>query len=105
MFSVSYDYHKVSLGSWSSQTAAGEATSPLSHEMTWHEARRMTHNIESMMLRLHTHTDAQNPKENVDTTPTRVVPRSISETAQVQCKNNLCIIDLVSSFYVLRFLF
>lgn len=55
MFSVSYDYHKVSLGCWSSQPAAGEATSPLSHEMTWQAAHRAAHNIESMMLVLHTH--------------------------------------------------
>lgn len=56
MFSVSYDYHKVSLGCWSSQPAAGEATSPLSHEMTWQAAQKATHNIESMMLILYTHT-------------------------------------------------
>lgn len=55
MFSVSYDYHKVSLGCWSSQPAAAEATSPLSHEMTWQAAQRVAHNIESMMLVLHTH--------------------------------------------------
>lgn len=55
MFSVSYDYHKVSLGCWSSQPAAIEATSPLSHEMTWQATRREAHNTDSMMLILHTH--------------------------------------------------
>lgn len=55
MFSVSFDYHKVSLGCWSSHPDAIEATSPLSHEMTWQAAQRAAHNIESMMLILHTH--------------------------------------------------
>lgn len=51
---VSYDHHKVSLGCRSTQPAAIEATSPLSHEMTWQAAQRAAHNIESMMLILHT---------------------------------------------------
>lgn len=55
MFSISYDYHKVSLGCRSSQPAAIEATLPLSHEMSWQAAQGATHNTESMMLILHTH--------------------------------------------------
>lgn len=38
VFRISYDYHKVSLGSWSFQPAASKATLPLSHEMTWQAA-------------------------------------------------------------------
>lgn len=47
---VGYGRHKVSLGCRSAQPAAIEATSPLSHEMTWQAAQRVAHNIESMML-------------------------------------------------------
>lgn len=41
--------HKVSLGYWSSQTAAGKVTPALEHEMTW-QAERTSHNTESMEL-------------------------------------------------------
>lgn len=51
---VSYGHHKVSLGCRSTQPAAIEATSPLSHEMTWQAAQSVAHNIESMMLILNT---------------------------------------------------